>query len=304
MRAVLVSEFGGPEQLRMGRVVIRWPGQDRCGSRCGGRVNPVDAGNRADGGWAGLRVPCILGYDIAGVIDGVGPGVTGLAPGDRVMAMTHFPDGAGGYAELAVIDAALAAPIGATTSFAAAAATPLAAGTASVVLGRLGLPPGSRLSCWAPAAAWGCSCCSWPRRPGSPRSGPAVRRCTRRCAGWAPRPASTTPARMSPPRPVLADGPVDAVANLVGGSLAQAALPALRPGGQIAAIASPELDLDPLLDANVTFHGVLLRDDGDRPAPSPACLTRRPAARRRQGCPSRQPARHTGSWKTGTSTER
>src|ERR1700748_3705867 len=74
--------------------------------------------------WAGLRVPCILGYDVAGVIDSVGPGVTSLAPGDRVMAMTHFPDGAGGYAELVVIDAALVAPIGAATSVADAAAPP------------------------------------------------------------------------------------------------------------------------------------------------------------------------------------
>ena len=58
--------------------------------------------------------------------------------------------------------------------------------------------------------------------------------------------------------------PVDAIADLVGGSLAQAAFSALRPGGQIAAIATPELDLDPLLDANITFHGVLIQDDGDR----------------------------------------
>ena len=54
------------------------------------------------------------------------------------------------------------------------------------------------------------------------------------------------------------------IADLVGGRLAQAALPALRPGGQIAAIATPELDLDPLLDASITFHGVLIQDDGDR----------------------------------------
>ena len=63
---------------------------------------------------------------------------------------------------------------------------------------------------------------------------------------------------------VLAGGPVDAIADLVGGTLAAAALPSLRPGGQIAAIATPELDLDPLLDANITFHGVLIGDDGDR----------------------------------------
>jgi NADPH:quinone reductase-like Zn-dependent oxidoreductase len=107
MRAVLVSEFGGPEQLRLGQAAdpVAGPGQVRVAVYAAG-VNPVDAGNRADGRWAGLRVPCILGYDVAGVIDSVGPRVTGLAPGDRIMAMTHFPDGAGGYAELVVIDAA------------------------------------------------------------------------------------------------------------------------------------------------------------------------------------------------------
>jgi NADPH:quinone reductase-like Zn-dependent oxidoreductase len=62
----------------------------------------------------------------------------------------------------------------------------------------------------------------------------------------------------------LASGPVDAVADLVGGLSLSSALAALRPGGQIAAIATPELGLDPLLDANITFHGVLIQDDGQR----------------------------------------
>jgi NADPH:quinone reductase len=108
-------------------------------------VNPVDAGNRADGRWAGQGLPCILGYDVAGAIDSVGPGVSGLAPGDRVMAMTHFPDGAGGYAEFTVVEAGLAAPIGSATSFVDPAATPLTAGTACLVLSRLGLPAVGRL---------------------------------------------------------------------------------------------------------------------------------------------------------------
>src|SRR5215471_12642577 len=134
MRAVLVSEFGGPEQLQLTEAAepVAGPGQVRIAVLAAG-VNPVDAGNRADGRWAGLQVPCILGYDVAGIIDTVGPGVSGLAPGDRVMAMTHFPDGAGGYAELAVVDARLAAPISSAVSFAEAAATPLAAGTAREV---------------------------------------------------------------------------------------------------------------------------------------------------------------------------
>jgi NADPH2:quinone reductase len=74
---------------------------------------------------------------------------------------------------------------------------------------------------------------------------------------------------------VLAGGPVDAVADLVGGRLARTACAALRPGGQIAAIATPELDLDPLLDANITFHGVLIGDDGDRTRALAALLDRR-----------------------------
>jgi NADPH2:quinone reductase len=67
---------------------------------------------------------------------------------------------------------------------------------------------------------------------------------------------------------------VDAIADLSGGTLAATALPALRPGGQIAAIATPELDLDPLLDANITFHGVLIQDDGIRTRELGALLDR------------------------------
>jgi NADPH:quinone reductase len=92
MRAVLVREFGGPEQLRLAEVAdpVAGPGQVRIAVHAAG-INPVDAGNRADGAWAGLNVPCIVGYDVAGVIDSVGSGISGLVPGDRVMAMTHFP---------------------------------------------------------------------------------------------------------------------------------------------------------------------------------------------------------------------
>ncbi|HEY7430314.1 MAG TPA: DUF1275 family protein [Streptosporangiaceae bacterium] len=87
MRAVIVSQFGGPEQLRLADVADPVPGQGqvRIAVHTAG-VNPVDPFNRADGSWAGLRVPCILGYDIAGVVDSVGPGVTGWRPGDRVIA--------------------------------------------------------------------------------------------------------------------------------------------------------------------------------------------------------------------------
>jgi NADPH2:quinone reductase len=240
MKAVLVSEFGGPEQLRPVRVAdpVAGPGQVRVAVHAAG-VNPVDAGNRADGRWAGLRVPCILGYDIAGVIVGVGPGVTGLAPGDRVMAMTHFPDGAGGYAELVAIDAALVAPIGASGGvglFLLQLAA--AAGITTIGVGREAMHERMR-------GLGAAACIDYTREDVAARAR------------------------------ALAGGPVDAIADLVGGSLARSACAALRPGGQIAAIATPDLDLDPLLDANITFHGVLIQDDGDRTRALAALLGRR-----------------------------
>jgi NADPH:quinone reductase-like Zn-dependent oxidoreductase len=168
LKAVVVGEFGGPEQLQSAEVAdpVPGPGEVRVAVSAAG-VNPVDAGNRADGSWAGLTVPSVLGYDIAGVVESVGPGVTGLAPSDRVMAMTHFRDGAGGYAELAVVDAGLVAPIGPAVSFTAAAATPLAAGPRMICWLGSRCARAAACWCWAAAAASGCSCCRWRPRRGS-----------------------------------------------------------------------------------------------------------------------------------------
>jgi NADPH:quinone reductase-like Zn-dependent oxidoreductase len=66
-------------------------------------VNPVDwmlrAGTVKD--IIPIEFPFILGCDLAGVVRGLGEGVTGFAPGDRVMAMTLNT-----YAELCTVKAA------------------------------------------------------------------------------------------------------------------------------------------------------------------------------------------------------
>ncbi|MDR2983667.1 MAG: NADP-dependent oxidoreductase [Nocardiopsaceae bacterium] len=266
MRAVVISKFGGPEQLRPAEVPDPVPadGEIRIRVMAAG-LNPVDAGNRADGSWAGLRVPCILGYDVAGVVDRLGPGVADLRAGDRVMAMTHFPGGAGGYAEMAVVDAGLVAPIAGETSFTQAAATPLAAGTADVVLDRLGLRADSKLLVLGGSGGVGLFLLQMAARLGILAIGvgrPAMHEQMRGlgAAGC----VDYTAGDVAGQAIRLAGGPVDAIAALVGGPHLAGALGALRNGGQIASIATPELDLDPLLDANITFHGVLIGDDGER----------------------------------------
>jgi NADPH:quinone reductase-like Zn-dependent oxidoreductase len=59
-------------------------------------------------------------------------------------------------------------------------------------------------------------------------------------------------------------GGVDAIADLVGGPAVGPWLAALRQRGQIASIETPELDLDTVVDANITFHGVLVTNSAQR----------------------------------------
>ena len=75
MRAVLVSEFGGPEQLRPGQAAdpVPGPGQVQVAVHAAG-VNPVDAGNRADGRWAGLRCHASLAMTWPGSSKAWAPG--------------------------------------------------------------------------------------------------------------------------------------------------------------------------------------------------------------------------------------
>jgi len=67
--------------------------------------------------------PFVAGAELAGEVVAVGDGVSEWSPGDRVMAMGR------GYAELAVIDAALAAPVPRALGWSEAGALPVAVAT-------------------------------------------------------------------------------------------------------------------------------------------------------------------------------
>jgi len=94
-------------------------------------TNPVDAKLRANGRSAGLEAPIVLGADISGVVEEVGPGVTDLAPGEEVFYTPEVfgPLSNGSYAEYHVAKADIVAKKPATISHEEAAAVPLAGGT-------------------------------------------------------------------------------------------------------------------------------------------------------------------------------
>ncbi|WP_203821498.1 NADP-dependent oxidoreductase [Paractinoplanes ferrugineus] len=87
-RVVRLESFGGPEVLRLREVAASQagPGELRVRVSAAG-LNPMDWIMVADAATAtrfGLNLPAGFGTDYAGMVDQVGAGVTGFAPGDRV----------------------------------------------------------------------------------------------------------------------------------------------------------------------------------------------------------------------------
>ena len=264
MKAVLARQFGDPDVLAVVDMPAPEPGIGELRIRVDAAgTNPVDAGNRADGSWAGVSAPFVPGYDVAGTVESLGGGVTDLSPGVRVMALTSFPRGQGGYAEYVVVSRDAVAPISDATSYESAAATPLAGGTADDILARLDLPDGARLLVLGASGGVGSFLLQLAAlrgaevvAVGSPQHHERLRSLgASACVDYA---------RTDALQAVLTGGRFDAVADLVGGSTVAAMLPALRDRGQLATIAEPEVDIDTVVDRNLTLHGVLIADDGDR----------------------------------------
>jgi NADPH2:quinone reductase len=266
MRAIVVTRFGGPEVLEWAEVGEPEPGRGevRIAVRAAG-VNPVDAQNRADGTWAGVRPPWIPGYEVAGVVDHLGAGVDTVSVGDRVMAMTHFRRHAGGYAEFVALPAEAVAVLPDGVPYRCAAVIPVAAGTAFEVLRRLRLVGGERLLVLGASGGVGSFLLQLAAARGVDVVGVGqAQHHSRMLDLGAMTCADYTQADGARSAIDLAGGQVDAIADLVGGNATSQWMACLRHGGQIASIETPELDLGELLDANVTLHGVLLTNDGDR----------------------------------------
>jgi NADPH:quinone reductase-like Zn-dependent oxidoreductase len=98
------------------------------------------------------KPPCVMGYEVAGLVESVGEGVTSHAVGDRVLAGTRF----GGQAELVTVPAEQALPLPERLSFEQGAAFPVNYGTAYAALVLMGgLREGDRVLIHAAAGGVG-----------------------------------------------------------------------------------------------------------------------------------------------------
>jgi synaptic vesicle membrane protein VAT-1 len=135
MRAVWIPRPGPPEvlEVREGPDPTPKPGQVLVRVR-GSGVNFADVSARLGVYPDAPPPPCVVGYEVSGVVEQVGPGVTTLAPGDRVFALTRF----GGYADAVAIPADQVFPMPPAMTFEEAAAIPVNYLTAILMLRHFG----------------------------------------------------------------------------------------------------------------------------------------------------------------------
>lgn len=131
MHAISPDDWGGPEVLRQIELDRPVPLPTEVLVRVhAAAVNPIDWKSRATGGLGMWHEPPVLGYDLSGVVEAVGPGVTTLTPGDEVFGMPRFPQQGGAYAEYVTAPARQLVRKPARLSHIEAAALPLAGLTA------------------------------------------------------------------------------------------------------------------------------------------------------------------------------
>src|SRR5271157_751080 len=125
MKRIQVSETGGPEKMQLVDVPTPVPGPGQALVRIASSgVNFIDVYFRT--GLYKADLPVTLGSEAAGTVEAIGPGVTEVAPGDRVAyAMAR-----GSYAEYAAVPAALLVKLPARLDFQTPAAAMLQGMTA------------------------------------------------------------------------------------------------------------------------------------------------------------------------------
>jgi synaptic vesicle membrane protein VAT-1 len=153
VRAVVQTGTGGPEVLQVQERPDPpvGPGEVRIAVRAAG-INFADTMARVGLYPDAPKPPCVMGYEVAGEIESVGDGVTGLKPGDRVVAGTRF----GGQAEMVSVPEGQVLPLADRLSFEQGAAIPVNYSTAYcglVVMG--GLKEGERVLIHAAAGGVG-----------------------------------------------------------------------------------------------------------------------------------------------------
>jgi NADPH:quinone reductase-like Zn-dependent oxidoreductase len=260
MRAIRQRSLGGPEVLELATVDRPAPVPTEVLVKVAAAgVNPVDWKTRSSGGMLGSP-PFTVGWDVAGVVEELGFGVTRFAVGDRVFGMPRFPREAGAYAEFVTSPSRQLARIPDRLSNVEAGAMPLGSLTAwQALVDTAAVRDGDRVLVHAAAGGVGHLAVQIAKSQGAYVIGTA----------------------RADDHPFLADlgidesidytredvgaavRDVDVVLDLVGGQTGLDSLPVIRDGGLLISVPS-QADVAPLREAagdRVRVTGILVEPD-------------------------------------------
>ncbi len=143
MRAVWITGAGGPGALEVRETADPQPGPGQVRIRVQAAGLGFGEVMAAQGLYPDApKTPCVVGYEVAGVVDALGDGAEDHPVGTRVLALTHF----GGHADVVCVPAEQVFAIPGEKSFEEAAALPVNYLTAYHLLFRAaGVRPGERV---------------------------------------------------------------------------------------------------------------------------------------------------------------
>jgi NADPH:quinone reductase-like Zn-dependent oxidoreductase/predicted SnoaL-like aldol condensation-catalyzing enzyme len=156
MRAISQDTYGTPDVLQETLLPKPAPGVSEIlvAVHAAG-VNPTDWWNRAQS-MTVAQMPLVLGWDVSGVVEAVGMGVTLFKPGDEVFGMLPYPGGVGAHAEYVTAPARVFTHKPAGIDHVQAGALPLAALTAyQALVDTAGVRAGQRVLIHAAAGGVG-----------------------------------------------------------------------------------------------------------------------------------------------------
>jgi NADPH:quinone reductase-like Zn-dependent oxidoreductase len=230
MKAIVVHQYGGPEELKFedypdpvpasGEVLVRVAAAS---------VNPIDYKRRAGltKDFYPMKFPGLIGVDMAGTVVKIGPGVEGFSAGDQVFAMADNT-----YAELCVVKAAALAKIPKGLDLIQAAALPLVTVTGNQLLSATEIKAGQTVLVVGAAGSVGRSAVFTAKARGAT----VIAGVLKRQLEDAKTVGADQVVATDDDSAITNLSPLDAVADTVGGRTAEKLIARIKPGGVYASV--------------------------------------------------------------------
>ncbi len=270
MKAMVLSGFGGTDLFEMRDIEKPKPGKGEVLVKIiASGTNPVDAKVRANGSWANLEPPVVLGYDAAGVIEQTGDNVSDYKVGDEVyFTPSIHGNQLGTYAEYNIVSTTIIGRKPERISFEEAAAIPLAGGTAwEAVIRNIKIRAGETILIHGAAGGVGSFAVQFAKVSGArviATASPNHHEFLDNLGADAVVDYHNNDKVIEAVMTETGGKGADAVFDIQGDEVISRSLPAVKPFGRMACILSPKGNLSAINYKNVTLYGVFLTREWKR----------------------------------------